>query len=135
MIIHTKSIQFLISVHTEEAESIVRWQDEKKSGEKAGNRTCVWQEGHGSSGVAGRSPVLRLIVEARGLRSGQLAQGLVQHFGLAVLAGQRVAGGVAEQHGRLQRGREEDVSVLLGVLERGRGIACRLLETEGERWV
>lgn len=96
--------------------------------------TCVWQEGHGCSRVARWSLVLWLIVEARGLRSGQLAQGLVHHFGLAVLAGQRVAGGVAEQDGRLQGGWEEDVSVLLGVLKRGRGLACRLLETEGERW-
>lgn len=96
-----------------------------------GHCTCVREEGHGCSGVAGCPPVLWLIVEARGLRSGQLAQGLVHHFGLAVLGGQRVAGGVAEQDGRRQRGGEEDVSVLLGVLGCGGGIACRLLETEG----
>lgn len=78
--------------------------------------------------------MLRLIVEARGLRSGQLAQGLVHHFGLTLRGGQRVAGGVAEQDGCRQGGGEEEVSVLLGVLGCGRGIACRLLETEEEQW-
>lgn len=87
----------------------------------------MWYEGHGCSRVASCSPVLGLVVEAQGLRSGQLAQGLVHHFGLAVLGGQRVAGGVAEQDGCRQGGGEEDVSVILGVLGCGRGIACRLL--------
>lgn len=77
--------------------------------------------------MGARSPVLRLVVEAGGLRSGQLAQGLVHHLSLAVLRGQRVAGGVAEQDWRRQGGGEEEVSVLLGVLGCGRGIACRLL--------
>lgn len=62
----------------------------------------MWEEGHGGSGGSGGPPVLRLIVEARSLRSGQLAQGLVRHFGLGVLGRQRVAGGVAEQDGRRQ---------------------------------
>lgn len=69
------------------------------------------------------SLVLWLIVEARGWRSGQLAQGLIRRFGWAVLRGQRVAGGVAEQDRRWQRRREEDVSVVLGELRRGRGVA------------
>lgn len=89
------------------------------------------EEGHGGDGQAARPPVLRLLVETRGRRSGQLAQGLVDHFGLAVLGGQRVAGGVAEQDGRRQRGGEEDVSVLLVVFGRGRGIAGSLWETGG----
>lgn len=93
----------------------------------------MWQEGHGRSRVASCSPVLWLIVEARGLRSGQLAQGLVHRFGLAVRGRQGMAGGVAEQDRCRQGGGEEDVSVLLGVLGCGRGIACRLLETEEQR--
>lgn len=93
--------------------------------------TCVPEEGHGGDGEAARPPVLRRVVETRGRWSGQLAQGLVDHFGLAVLGGQRVAGGVAEQDGRRQRGGEEDVSVLLVVFGRGRGIAGSLWETEG----
>lgn len=77
--------------------------------------------------MAHDSPERRLVGEARGgLRSGQLAERLVQHFGLR--GGQRVAGGVAEQDGGLQG--EEEVSVLLGVLRCGGGIACRLLEEE-----
>lgn len=61
-------------------------------------------------------------MEAGGWRSGQLAQGLVHPFSLAVLGGQRVA----EQDWRRQGGGEEDVSVLLGVLGRGWSVACRL---------
>lgn len=77
--------------------------------------------------------MLWLVVEARSLRSGQLAQGFVHHFGLAVLGGQRVAGGVAEQDWSGQGAGEEDVSVLLGVLGCGRGISGGLWETNGEQ--
>lgn len=43
-----------------------------------------------------------------------------------------MARGVAEQDGGRKRGGEEDVSVVLGVLGRGRGIACRLSDTKRE---
>jgi len=96
--------------------------------------TCVWEERRGGRGGAGGSPVLRLLlVEARGLRPGQLAQRLIRRFGETLRGGQRVAGGVAEQDRRRQGRGEEDVSVVLGVLGCGRGVAHRLLETEGER--
>lgn len=74
-----------------------------------------------------------MIVEARGLRSGQLAQVFEHHFGLALLGGEWVAGGVAEEDGRREGGREEDVSVLLGILRCGWGIAGRLFETDKQR--
>lgn len=44
-----------------------------------------------------------------------------------------MAGGVAEQDRRRQGGGEEDVSVILGVLRCGWGVACRLMETEEEQ--
>lgn len=52
---------------------------------------------------------------------------------MAVLGGQRVAAGVAEQDGGRQGGGEEEVSMLLGVLRCGRSIARSLLKTEKEQ--
>lgn len=75
---------------------------------------------------------LTVLVGAAGWRSGHLAKGLVLEFGLAILDRQGVAGSVTEQDRGGQRGREEDVAVLLGVLRCCRGITGRLIKIKTE---
>lgn len=71
-----------------------------------------------------------LVVERRSGGPGQLAQGFVRHFGVGVLAGGRVAGDLAEQDRRRQRGGEEVLSVLFRVFWGGWGVDRCLMETE-----